>query len=46
MIEIDKIFLLNEEEKRNTTDKYSTQNYEAADLEYRCDIVGEIQAAL
>lgn len=45
-IEIGKIVWLHEEEKRNPTDGYQTQNYETADLEYRRNIVREIQAAM
>ena len=46
IIEIDKIVWLHEEEKRNPTDGYQTQNYEMPELDYRREIVREIQARM
>ena len=46
IIEIDKIVWLQEEERRNPTDGFQTQNYETADLEFRHEIVRELQATM
>ena len=45
-IEIEKIVWLHEEEKRNPTQGFQTQDYEALDLELRRAIVGELQRNL
>lgn len=44
MIEIEKIERLHEEEKRNPTGGYALQNYGASDLEFRRQIVEELEA--
>ena len=46
MIEIEKIVWLHEEEKRNPTDGYQTQDYGNAELEYRREIVRTLQSQM
>lgn len=43
MIEIDKINWLHQEEKRNPTDRFQTQNFETVDLEFRREIVRDLK---
>ena len=43
MIEIDKINWLHQEEARNPTDGFQTQNYESVDLELRHEIVRDLK---
>lgn len=45
-IEIEKIEWLHEEERRNPTDGFQTQDYQTADLELRRQIVLEIEATM
>lgn len=46
MIKIGKIVWLQEEEKRNPTDGFQTQDYGSADLEYSRIVLREVEAKL